>query len=92
MAEELDLLPRYQEPKKPRSQSLKNRPGESWTIGDALHFLDPTPPRRTLSRWLTKIESDGDRKIKHGGPPAKTYPARAIMEQHARWARRGHFS
>ena len=61
----------------------------SWTIGDALRFLDPVPPRRTLSRWLATLDPDGEADLPQGGPRARTYPAKAIMERHARWARRG---
>lgn len=61
----------------------------SWTIGDALRFLDPAPPRRTLSRWLRALTPDGTASLPQGGPPARTYPAKEIMARHARWASRG---
>jgi hypothetical protein len=70
-------------------QEFVRRAGPSWTIGEALRFLDPVPPRRTLSRWLKALEPDGSVPLPQGGPPAKTYPAAAIMERHARWVRRG---
>lgn len=76
----------YPAPKIPRT---RNRADSHWTIGDALRFLDPKPPRRTLARWLTKIEPVGERKLKQGGPAARTYPAREIMQRHARWVLKG---
>jgi hypothetical protein len=77
---------RYPRPKQPR---VRNRADSHWTIGDALRFLDPAPPRRTVSRWLRSIEPVGERALKQGGPPARTYPARSIMERHAVWASKG---
>jgi hypothetical protein len=46
----------------------------------------PAPPD-TLA--LEAIEPVGERKLRQGGPAARTYPARAIMERHARWAHKG---
>ena len=70
---------RYPAPK------VSRQPDTEWTIGDALTWLDPLPPRRTLSRWLTKLEPVGLRAMPQGGPPVRTYRAREIMERHARW-------
>lgn len=58
-----------------------------WTIGDALQFLDPAPPRRTVSRWLAKLPAIGWRQLPQGGPPARTYRASDVMARHARWAK-----
>lgn len=60
-------------------------PAPTWTIGDALRFLKPTPRRRTLSRWLTELTPVGERALPQGGPPAKTYLATEVMQRHARW-------
>jgi hypothetical protein len=65
----------------------------TWTIGDALSFLHPEPPRRTLSRWLAALTPVGERTLPQGGPPARTYPAKDVMRAHAAWVRRaGHNS
>lgn len=61
-----------------------------WTVGDALQFLDPTPPRRTVARWLAGLQPIGVRALKQGGKPARTYLADEIMKRHARWARTYH--
>lgn len=61
-----------------------------WTIGDALLFLDPAPPRRTLARWLKAMPRTGERAQRHGGPPAPTHSAADIMRKHAAWAKRTH--
>jgi hypothetical protein len=55
-----------------------------WTIGDALAFLDPTPNRRTLARWLATLTPVGARPLKHGGPAARLYRASEVMLHHAR--------
>lgn len=60
---------------------------DHWTIGDALRFLDPQPPRRTLARWLKAMPVSGEKVQRHGGPPAKTHRASEIMKRHADWAR-----
>lgn len=57
-----------------------------WTVGEALKFLDPAPPRRTLSRWLAGMPPVGSRKLPQGGPPAATYSIPEVMRRHARWA------
>lgn len=56
-----------------------------WTIGDALAWLHPCPPRRTLSRWLAKMAPIGERALATGGPLARTYAPGLIMKEHARW-------
>jgi hypothetical protein len=56
-----------------------------WTIGDALRWLHPAPPRRTVSRWLREMTPVGRRRQANGGPPARTYSAAEIMRRHARW-------
>ena len=58
-----------------------------WTIGDALQFLDPAPPRRTVSRWLKGLPAIGWRRLPQGGPSARTYRASDVMARHARWAK-----
>lgn len=63
-------------------------PQGAWTVHDALGWLKPPPPRRTLARWLSKIEPLGIRKLPQGGPPARTYPPTPIMKEHARWVLR----
>lgn len=75
---------RYPAPRPHRSR----RSEAHWTIGDALKFLDPQPPRRTLSRWLNTLEQAGTRPLPQGGPPAATYPAAEIMQRHAKWVKR----
>lgn len=72
---------RYPKPK------VSRQPDTEWTIGDALTWLDPRPPRRTLSRWLRALTPLGWRTLPQGGPPARTYRAREIMQRHARWAK-----
>lgn len=56
-----------------------------WSIGEAMAFLDPRPPRRTLSRWLAGMDPIGWRNLPQGGPPARTYPVKQIMVRHAQW-------
>jgi hypothetical protein len=58
-----------------------------WTIGDALHWLDPKPKRRTVARWLKEMTPTGERSLPQGGPPARTYRAAEIIRRHARWAK-----
>ena len=72
---------RYPAPK------VSRQPDTEWTIGDALTWLDPKPPRRTLSRWLKVMQPVGYRCLPQGGPPAATYYARQIMQRHAKWAK-----
>lgn len=73
----------------PASRAVARTPGAvDWTIGEALAFLRPQPPRRTLSRWLASIEPIGRRSLPQGGPEARTYPAAEIMIRHAAWAKR----
>lgn len=66
---------------------VSRQPDTEWTIGDALTWLDPKPPRRTLSRWLERIPHLGLRQLPQGGPPARTYRARDVMTRHAEWAK-----
>ena len=66
--------------------SLGAPPEVEWTVGDALAFLHPQPPRRTLHRWLAAMSPIGSRPLPQGGPDAKTYSARAIMLRHRDWA------
>jgi hypothetical protein len=73
----------------PASRAVARTPAPvQWTIGDALAFLHPCPPRRTVSRWLRHMDPIGERPLPQGGPPAATYSASEIMTRHARWARR----
>lgn len=58
------------------------------TIGQALAYLDPPIPRRTLARLLSQLEPVGTAVIKHGGPPAKTYKLSDVAHAHADWSKR----
>lgn len=69
------------------TETVHRSPPE-WTIGDALNWLDPCPPRRTLSRWLAVMTPVGRRRLKTGGPFVRTYDPAQIMRRHVTWARR----
>lgn len=58
------------------------------TIGEALEYLRPKIPRRTLARILAGLTPAGSKPVKHGGPPAKTYLLTEVARVHADWARR----
>jgi YD repeat-containing protein len=66
---------------------VSRQPDTEWTIGEALSFLDPQPPRRTISRWLSKLTPVGQAPLRQGGPLARTYRARDVMARHAQWAK-----
>lgn len=81
-------MPRAMDTRELAARVRGDRPaGEPlWTIGDALAFLDPQPNRRTLSRWLRGLEPIGTRELPQGGPPARLYRAREVMQRHTVWA------
>lgn len=56
-----------------------------WSIGEALAFLSPPIPRRTLSRKLAGIEVAGSRPGEHGGPTVRLYRVGDVMQLHAAW-------
>jgi hypothetical protein len=61
---------------------------EHWTIGDALAFLDPPIPRRTLARLLKQLPPIGLVPSRRGGPLVHTYRPEDVMRVHAHWVRR----
>jgi hypothetical protein len=80
---------RGEPPLDPASRAVARTPQPvDWTIGEALWFLHPRPPRRTVARWLKGLDPIGKRELPQGGPPARTYPAAEIMLRHATWVRR----
>lgn len=56
-----------------------------WSIGDALDFLKPPIPRRTLARRLARIEPVGLRASPQGGPDVRVYRATDVIKIHANW-------
>jgi hypothetical protein len=57
------------------------------TISEALAWLSPPIPRRTLQRRLAGSVVLGYRTTAEGGRPAPVYPADAVMRAHAEWVR-----
>lgn len=86
----VDLDPPPGEPDlDPASRAVARTPQVvEWTIGDALNFLHPCPPRRTIHRWLERMTPIGTRRLPQGGPEAKTYSAGDVMIRHRKWASR----
>lgn len=57
------------------------------TVSEALDFLDPPIPRRTLERRLARHTPLPDMRRPNGrGRPAHAYAAQVIMQEHAQWA------